>query len=653
MEQIMTSRLPAILTLTLFAGGGRAPSAPDAHSPERAVRISINDNRVPAGIKRANLLTLHLVTTTAMWYPNGDDAPGAAVQAFAEERQLPRIPGPLIRVRAGTEVLVSIRNAVAGTNLTVYGLDSRTPDTHAKRDTVHIEAGATRTVRFHLDAPGTYYYWGTTSGRTIDERTKEDAQLAGAIIVDPATGPIPKDRVMVIGMWADTSGKHFIVRKRMLVVLNGLSWPHTERLRYTVGDTVHWRLINGSADSHPMHLHGFYYLVDSRGDGAGDTVYAKSARDQVVTDLMKPGVTMSMTWSPDRGGNWLFHCHLPVHFSHRGALGMPPPENAHDLHSTMNHATEGMSGLVTGVIVKEAPHHASLRTSNSGVRRQLRLVIRPNATGTDAAPNFEFALDDGRTSNTLIAGAHSAPPLVLTRGEPVRITVLNTLSEATAVHWHGIELESYYDGVAGFSGNDGRISPVIAPADSFIALFTPPRSGTFIYHTHIDEERQQPAGLAGPIIVLEPGQEYNQARDFTVVASSPRNRPGPDGVIPRVVWLNGSATPEPHDVQVGQHYRIRFINMTTGVPGLRFELAQDEKLVEWRVLAKDGADLPADRQRFRAARQPVSIGETADVEFIPLAAGDHELTARIADGRVIGTLVIRASRPKGLQSNLH
>jgi FtsP/CotA-like multicopper oxidase with cupredoxin domain len=581
-----------------------------------------------------------------MWYPNGDDQPGALMQAFAEEGKTPRIPGPMIRVRAGREALVTIRNAVAGTILTVHGLYSRTLSTRTEGDTLHIEAGATRTVRIHLDAPGTYYYWGTTSGRTIDERTKEDAQLTGAVIVDPATGPIPKDRVLLIGIWADTAGRHFFVRKRVLAVVNGLSWPHTERFRYTVGDTIHWRLINASADSHPMHLHGFYYLVDSRGDGARDTTYMKADRDKVVTDLMRPGMTMSMTWAPDRAGNWLFHCHLPVHFSRRGPLGMPPPDDSHDAHATMNHATQGMSGLVTGVIVKEAPGHLPSSPSSTTARRQINLVIRPNPSGTRAAPNFEFALDDGRTSTTATTRAYSAPPLVLTRGEPVSITVRNTLAEATAVHWHGIELESYYDGVAGFSGYGARISPVIAPADSFIALFTPPRAGTFIYHTHIDEERQQPAGLAGPIIVLEPGQKYDPSKDFAVVASSPRDRPPPDSIIPRVVWLNGSSSPDPREVQVGQQYRIRFINMTTGVPGLRFELARDDTLEEWRILAKDGADLPVERQKLRAARQIVSIGETADVEFIPQAAGDHKITARGADGRIIGALILHASVPK-------
>ena len=58
---------------------------------------------------------------------------------------------------------------------------------------------------------------------------------------------------------------------------------------------------------------------------------------------------------------------------------------------------------------------------------------------------------------------------VLARREPVSVMVVNALPEPTAVHWHGIEPESYYDGVAGFSGSGGRRSPAIAPRDSFEA----------------------------------------------------------------------------------------------------------------------------------------------------------------------------------------
>ena len=50
-------------------------------------------------------------------------------------------------------------------------------------------------------------------------------------------------------------------------------------------------------------------------------------------------------------------------------------------------------------------------------------------------------------------------PLVLTRGELTYITIVNRLSAATAVHWHGMELPSYYDGVTGLSGNAAGRAP--------------------------------------------------------------------------------------------------------------------------------------------------------------------------------------------------
>ena len=85
---------------------------------------------------------------------------------------------------------------------------------------------------------------------------------------------------------------------------------------------------------------------------------------------------------------------------------------------------------------------------------------------------------------------------------------MNQLPEPTSVHWHGIEIQdSYADGVPGFSGAGLRLTPEIAPGDSFVARFTPPRSGTFMYHAHVDELREQLAGLEGAIIVRDPGTQ--------------------------------------------------------------------------------------------------------------------------------------------------
>ncbi|WP_411281837.1 multicopper oxidase domain-containing protein [Gemmatimonas sp.] len=57
-------------------------------------------------------------------------------------------------------------------------------------------------------------------------------------------------------------------------------------------------------------------------------------------------------------------------------------------------------------------------------------------------------------------------PLVLTRGEPTRIVVHNSLPIPLSVHWHGMELDSSYDGVGHGSGVQGHTRSPIVPGDS-------------------------------------------------------------------------------------------------------------------------------------------------------------------------------------------
>src|SRR5262249_23532248 len=155
----------------------------------------------------------------------------------------------------------------------------------------------------------------------------------------------------------------------------------------------------------------------------------------------------------------------------------------------------------------------------------------------------------------------------LKRGEPVSVTVVNQLAEPTSVHWHGIELESYFDGVAGFSGDANRISPAIPPGGSFEARFTPRRSGTFIYHTHIDATRQMRAGLSGPLLVVDSPERFDPEHDFVIMATAPRLNADGGHVL-----INGSLTPPTREFQVGQHYRLRFINLHVSRPNLRMRL---------------------------------------------------------------------------------
>src|SRR4029079_3865925 len=134
--------------------------------------------------------------------------------------------------------------------------------------------------------------------------------------VQPSTPP--RDRILVIGLMADTmGGEDVLSREHLLFVINGRTWPHTERLVYAMGDTIRWRVLNTAVDPHPMHLHGAYYRVEATGNGTRDSTFAVDDRPFVNNGYLPPGRTMTLFWTPEHPGNWLFHCHIPEHFSFR------------------------------------------------------------------------------------------------------------------------------------------------------------------------------------------------------------------------------------------------------------------------------------------------------------------------------------------------
>ena len=213
------------------------------------------------------------------------------------------------------------------------------------------------------------------------------------------------------------------------------------------------------------------------------------------------------------------------------------------------------------------------------------------------------------------------PPIILTRGEPVSIKVRNRLPEATSVHWHGIELESYYDGVPGFGTDGQRMSPMIDPGQSFEVRFTPPRAGTFIYHTHMNDVQQIMAGLSGPLIVLSPGEQFDSTRDHVIFITHPHSSDDQT----KFVFVNGMNPPEPLNLSLGVKHRFRIVNFHTFMANLKIEIKDDSRVLSWRALAKDGRDLPENQQTIRPAQQVVSIGETYDFEFNPDKPGDLHL----------------------------
>jgi|RhiMethySRZTD1v2_1073278.scaffolds.fasta_scaffold05568_9 FtsP/CotA-like multicopper oxidase with cupredoxin domain len=616
-----------LLIRALLAPNVSAQVVAGVESPQR---ISANDNRVSAGTQVGNTLTIRLEARSGEWRPDRDEDPGVVVRAFAIEGGPLQIPGPLIRVVEGTEIRASIRNTLAGDPLVIHGLYSH-PANGAAPDAVIVPPGETREVRFAAGKPGVYYYWAASSpSTTLLQRSGADSQLSGAFVIDPAGAPRPSDRVLLISDWANAPlPKATAIR----IAINGRSWPNTERLAYRVGDTVRMRIINAGSLVHPMHLHGFYFNVDSRGDERTHTTLDAGSPHMAVTERTGPGATFSLTWLPTRPGNWLFHCHDNVHLERFGSLdGRPlPPAGAN--HHVENHALEMMAGPVMGITVTGESTEAA--TPPSVPRRQLRLVARVDAGGTETEPAFGYTLESTETQTPPPPPYMPSPTIVLKRGEPVSITVVNRLPEPTAVHWHGIELESYYDGVAGFAGDATRIAPAVQPGGTFEARFTPPRSGTFIYHTHIDEVRQQQAGLSGALLVVDAPERFDPEHDIVLMITVPRKQ-----ADARVVLLNGSSTPPAREMHVGQHYRLRFINVHTNRPSMRMRLLSGTTPLKWRALAKDGRDLPDTQAVEGTSEIQMGNGETYDFDFVPSTAGDIRLDVTSAAGLLLVSMPI-------------
>ena len=590
----------AMAALAIFAASPLTAQS----QPAGRLAIQANSNRTPGGELEHGVLTLHLELRQADWYPEADSGPCMKVYAFNEEGKPPQVPGPLIRVPQGTEIHVTLRNLLPAVAV-VHGMHQHPGKAG---DVVQVLAGEMRELHFSAGVPGTYQYWATAGGDLMGGRPyREDSQLAGALIVDPP-GAVEPDRVFVIGLWRSQPN---VVTSQDVPVINGKSWPYTERLTYAAGEPVRWRWINASDSVHPLHMHGSYYRVDSEGDGERDHLFEAGQQRMVVTHGMRPSATMSMLWIP-LAGRWVFHCHLVAHFLPEMTVAnslVAQPERIHQ------HGPNHMAGLVLGITVTgKRPAVAA-----HGRRRKLRLLVRERPANDGLPAGFGYQLEESHkvVSRELTV---PGPPVVLERGRPVEITVVNQLREPTAVHWHGMELESYYDGVVGW-GSDGRkITPAIEPGGSFRVRFTPPRAGTFIYHAHMNDEVQLGQGLYGPLIVLEPGVQFDAASDHTFIVS----RGGADDVTaPRL--LNGS-TDDPPTLywHLGQRHRLRLVDITANNPAL-FSLKGSGGLIQWRAVAKDGADLPANQAVLQDSQQLLWTGETYDFEYEPQEIGSLRL----------------------------
>ncbi|RZA19985.1 MAG: copper resistance system multicopper oxidase [Lysobacteraceae bacterium] len=163
-----------------------------------------------------------------------------------------------------------------------------------------------------------------------------------------------------------------------------------------------------------------------------------------------------------------------------------------------------LGGMATGLGLWDQPAWALATSSQAGV-----------LAGT------EFDLSIGRMPVNLSGKAASAitvngslpgPILRWREGDTVTLRVRNTLSQTSAIHWHGILLPANMDGVPGLSFHG------IEPGGDYLYRFKVRQSGTYWYHSH--SSLQEQAGVYGAL-VIDPLVPDAQAcdRDYVVMLS--------------------------------------------------------------------------------------------------------------------------------------
>jgi len=269
----------------------------------------------------------------------------------------------------------------------------------------------------------------------------------------------------------------------------------------------------------------------------------------------------------------------------------------------------------------------------------------------------------GVTANGMtINGGIPGPVLEFTEGDLAIINVTNKMNVETSVHWHGLILPNFYDGVPYLT------TPPIEPGTTFQYRIPINQSGTYWYHSHTMLQEQK--GVYGSIMIQPKEKTLDYDKDLVVVLSDwtnekPMNvlrnlkrgnewyqvKKGTSVPLGRVIkegafgaqlkfWrdrmegadiadiyypaflTNGKTLAEYPEFKPGEKVRLRFINASAST-----YYWMDFGGGNPMVVSGDGIDVqPISKSRFL-----FGVAETYDV-IVTIPDGTLEVTATAQDG---------------------
>ncbi|MBI2558245.1 multicopper oxidase family protein [Candidatus Woesearchaeota archaeon] len=99
-------------------------------------------------------------------------------------------------------------------------------------------------------------------------------------------------------------------------------------------------------------------------------------------------------------------------------------------------------------------------------------------------------------------GQIPGPFIKAKQGSIVYVNFTNNIDAETTIHWHGIRLDTKFDGVVDISQKP------VKPGESFLYEIKLPDEGIYWYHPHMREDLQQELGLYGNIFIEPKDEDY-------------------------------------------------------------------------------------------------------------------------------------------------
>jgi FtsP/CotA-like multicopper oxidase with cupredoxin domain len=265
-----------------------------------------------------------------------------------------------------------------------------------------------------------------------------------------------------------------------------------------------------------------------------------------------------------------------------GEAAAPAADAAHGGHAEMDYAqmTEDMLASF-----------AAFPAETEGVGNEL---LEPTEVKADGTKVFDLTMEaapwEVSPGNVVEAmtfnGMVPAPLMDLEVGDKVEVRVQNDLEIATDVHFHGLNVENAYDGVAPLTQD------LIEPGDTFTYKFTTDEPAVAMYHPHAHGHLLLPDGMFGGVLVGDlplptgttvgydeiPGQ-LDIAQEIPMVLND-------SGVIG--LSLNGKSFPatQAYTAEVGDWVLIHYFNEGNLIHPMH--LHQFDQV----VVGKDGYPVP-------------------------------------------------------------